>query len=281
VEDPEAVDEPVRFTKRRRIVLHIAVASSLSWALRSKNSACPVATEGQIKNDLMLAEVRSWAIVAESEVRVRGSPIVWIWSVGGQVGGHRGVREEPHPDSSRRVPFGGVHPAPHVVERRAINVLVAADPAAGVAGGHHVAVRKLTTPSSEHVGSDTSLVTAIVRVQRGQVSHLFIDAFDNVNLSTIWPTWSACPKSWPRAAPGRHMSQVNHEQAIIEAALGFRSERSPPSPTRNIRVVSAHVHLAARIDESKIQRTCVRQTLKIDVAMRRIISSDKIHRIVK
>jgi len=141
--------------------------------------------------------VRSGAIVAEREVCVRGSPSVGVWSVGGQVGGHSVVLEEPQLDVSRGVPFGDVHPAPHIVERRAVDLLVAGDAAAGVAGGHHVAVRELTTSSSEHVGSDISLVTAIVRVQRGQVIHLFIDAFDNVNLSASWPTRSAGPKSWP------------------------------------------------------------------------------------
>jgi hypothetical protein len=75
-------------------------------------------------------------------------------------------------------------------------------------------------------------------MQRHAVVRVFIDSFKNVDLAALWPVGAECPESvgsyqyadisagrmnlrWPRAAPKRHVFQIEDNKPTIILLLAF------------------------------------------------------------
>jgi len=61
----DRVDEPIGVSKRRRVVLNIRITVAHSRTVGTKDSAVPVTTEGQVDDDIHVAEVRRIAVATE------------------------------------------------------------------------------------------------------------------------------------------------------------------------------------------------------------------------
>jgi len=61
----DRVDEPIGVSKRRRVVLNIGITVAHSRTVRTKDSAVPITTEGQVDDDIHVAEVRRIAVATE------------------------------------------------------------------------------------------------------------------------------------------------------------------------------------------------------------------------
>jgi hypothetical protein len=105
-------------------------------------------------------------------------------------------------------------------------------------------------------GSDVGvhLANAIATgVESALVIRVFIDVFDHIDLSAIWPILTNSPKGRPDSRTVRELPEISdHESAVVRSLAGY-ADRSPVAARGNVcRVVDLQDCGAIRLDVGKV-----------------------------
>mmetsp|Transcript_76315 Transcript_76315/g.202668 ORF Transcript_76315/g.202668 Transcript_76315/m.202668 type:complete len:216 (+) Transcript_76315:260-907(+) len=197
----QVVDQPIGLVQGLRVVPHkVAARRAQVWTDILERTSSPLATEGNVKDDLVVVEVPFAAGWAEVEARVgHAPPFGPRRSAGLQIRRHSPPRKEPRPHAVR-VPLRSDHAAPGCVEGRASSALAIQDAAACVRVLERVldgavsargAVLARQPPPRKRALAHSLHGTALRRVQRRLVLCRVVRRLQNVDLAAVGPSGSA------------------------------------------------------------------------------------------
>lgn len=78
-------DIPVCLGKCKRVVPDIVVAGTKARAGSPKRGPRPIAAESQIKDNLVLSEMRRGTVISKLKIRIWCAPGAWVWVICGKI----------------------------------------------------------------------------------------------------------------------------------------------------------------------------------------------------
>jgi hypothetical protein len=142
------------------------------------------------------------------------------------------------------------------IERRAKRVaLTRPNPAALVASFQRRTVRATNNTTRDTECSDVAgrQLTARVRVDRRLVVGVVVDALDDVDLASLWPSRAVRPESGPRPTTCGHVDAVHDDEPTVEAVLRLNAHGRAISGHLG-RGIDPHDRVSGTIDGREVAR---------------------------